>query len=192
MYCLIRSNCKKRFYRHLTIASKSTCSSTRASEISAACWKCTLSTKQLGKRLTTQHWKMSVFQHLLLLAHVRNSPSAVPCTKRYLTEWKFLALSVTVEVCTQFVFRVAEIGFTDTKDKRFLYRCKTYAVGERVLCRLHHVALCVDAICNKRPHNYRPITLDLETLKMVEITIIDPFRDGCDCHSTLEDSASRP
>lgn len=34
----------------LTIASKSTCSSTRASEISAACWKCTLSGK-------TQQWQ---------------------------------------------------------------------------------------------------------------------------------------
>lgn len=29
-----------------------------------------------------------------------NSPSAVPCTRRYCTEWKFLALSVTVEFCT--------------------------------------------------------------------------------------------
>lgn len=135
---------------------------------------------------------MSVFQHLLLLAHVRNSPSAVPCTKRYLTEWKFLALSVTVEFCTQFVFRVAKIRFTHAKDKQFLYRCKTYAVGERVLRRLHHVALCVDAICNKVPHNYRHTALDLETLKMMEITIIVPFRDGGDCYSTLEDSGSRP
>lgn len=30
-----------------------------------------------------------------------NSPSAVPWTRRYWTEWKFLALSVTVEFCTR-------------------------------------------------------------------------------------------
>lgn len=48
-------------------------------------------------------WNMLVFRQLLPLSHARNSPSAVPCTKRYFTEWKFLALSVTVEFCTKCV-----------------------------------------------------------------------------------------
>lgn len=122
----------------------------------------------------------------------RYSPSAVPCTRRYFTEWKFLALSVTVEFCTQFVLIVTVKGLSDTKDERLRCSCETYEVGVKVLRRLHHVALCVDGICNKEPHNYRHSTLDLEMREMREITVIVPLWDGRDCHSTLEDSASRP
>lgn len=99
----------------------------------------------------------------LLLAHVRHSPSAVPCTRRYFTEWKFLALSVTVEFCTQFAFTLTEKGLSDRKDERLRCSCETYEVVG-VLRRLHHVALCVDGICNKEPRNHIHSTLDLGTL----------------------------
>lgn len=112
-----------------------------------------------------QWWcKDLTWRYLLLLAHVRHSPSAVPCTRRYFTEWKFLALPVTVEFCTQFALIVTDKGLSDTTDERLGCSSETYEVGVRVLRRLHHVALCVDGICNKECHNYRHSTLDLETM----------------------------
>lgn len=109
-------------------------------------------------------YKDLTWRYPLLLAPVRHSPSAVPCTRRYFTEWKFLALSVTVEFCKQFVFIATEKALSDMKDERLRCSCETYEVGLKVLRRLHHVALRVDGICNKEPHNYRHSTLELETL----------------------------
>lgn len=123
---------------------------------------------------------------------LHSSPSAVPWTRRYSTEWKFLALAVTVEFCTDSDLCDSMANLIDLLVLDDNSNHRTHFIASGILRRLHHVTLSVDGIYYIKTQYFSVnLSMKLVWIVLVKSTIICPFGDWSHSHSTFENSTSR-